>query len=84
MDETEPIRRQMIQDINAVPDSREALEQEHGQVWDTEQLSRDFQVKGFLAPFVSVVRKSDGAVGAMMFQHSPRYYFRFAVDEKEK
>lgn len=76
-DETEDIRRQMVKDINANPGSREYLEQQHGQVWDTEELAGDFSVEGFLAPFVAVRRKSDGIKGSLMFQHSPRFYFDF-------
>jgi len=37
-DQTEHIRRQMISEINVNSGSREALAEEHGQVWDTDQL----------------------------------------------
>jgi hypothetical protein len=76
-DETEQVRRQMVDKINAEPGSREALEAQYGQVWNTEELTRDFTVEGFAAPFVVVVRKADGKKGSMMFQHSPRFYFKF-------
>jgi len=79
-DETETIRRGLVDDVNAQPGSREALEAQYGQVWDTTQLSQEFKVTGFMAPFVVVERKSDGAVGSLMFQHSPRYYFKFHKD----
>ena len=59
-DETETIRRLQLVEINAKPGSREALEAEHGQVWDTIQLGEDFIVEGFLAPYVVVRRKVDG------------------------
>jgi hypothetical protein len=76
-DETEDIRRQMLADINAGPGSREYLEAKHGPVWDTSELSRDFEVIGFAAPLVVVRRKSDGVKGSLMFQHYPRFYFGF-------
>jgi len=76
-DETENIRRQMLAEINAVPGTREYLEVKHGQVWDTQQLSDDFEVIGFAAPLVVVRRKSDGVKGSLMFQASPRFYFGF-------
>lgn len=79
-DPTENVRRKMVQEINSNPNDREKLEQEYGQVWDTQELTRDFNVKGFMAPFVVVERKSDGALGSMMFQHHPRYYFKFEKD----
>jgi len=76
-DLTEPIRRQMVAQINAVEGSREYLESKHGQVWDTAQLCDDFEVLGFLAPFVIARRKSDGVRGSLLFQSSPRLYFGF-------
>lgn len=79
-DPTEGIRRDMVEKINAEPGSREALEAEHGQVWDSTDLQTDFSVQGFMAPFVGVTRKSDGARGSLMFQHRPRFYYGFKVD----
>lgn len=79
-DETESIRRQEIAAINADPNSREKLEAQHGQVWDTQELRDDFDVTGFLAPYVVVRRKSDGVVGSLQFQHNPRFYFGFQAD----
>ncbi len=77
MDSTEEMRRQQQADINAKKANREALEKVYGQVWDTEELQRDFTVNGFLAPYVVVHRKSDGALGSLLFQHEPRFYFEF-------
>jgi len=76
-DETEDIRKLMLAEINAEPGSREYLEAQHGQVWDTLQLSEDFQVLGFMAPIVIVRRRSDSQKGSLYFQHSPRFYFSF-------
>ena len=77
---TENARRELVRELNAEPKWREALEAQHGQVWDVDELRRDFEVIGFLAPFVAVRRKSDGALGSLMFQHMPRFYFRFLPD----
>ena len=79
-DITEAARRERLAEINAGPGSREALEAEHGQVWTTQELARDFAVLGFLAPFVVVRRKADGVRGSLEFQHSPRFYFGFSPD----
>ena len=71
-DITESARREMIAtgqpeaDLNAA-DRR----------WTTQELAADFNVVGFAAPFVVVVRKSDGVKGSMEFTHSPRFYFNF-------
>jgi hypothetical protein len=80
-DPTEEPRRQRLVEINAEPGSREALEAEYGQVWDTDELGRDFQVIGFMAPLVVVRRISDGAKGSLEFQHSPRLYFNWQPHE---
>ena len=45
------------------------------ETWDTEELQRDFTVLGFQAPYVVVIRKSDGKKGSLQFTHSPRLYF---------
>lgn len=76
-DPTEAIRRTMVAEINADPGSREALEIQHGQVWDTHQLTDDYEVLGFAAPVVVVRRRSDGVRGSLYFQHNPRFYFDF-------
>lgn len=81
-DPTETIRRERLAEINTAPGSREALEALHGKVWDTQQLSQDFEVIGFLAPYVVVRRKSDGMKGSLEFQHNPRWYFNFVEDKR--
>ena len=78
--EAENARRQLVGELNALPKGRAELETEHGEVWDTDELRRDFEPLGFLAPFVMVRRRSDGVVGSLMFQHDPRFYFRFLPD----
>jgi hypothetical protein len=80
-DPTENVRKELVNAINAEPNSREALEIKYGQVWSTEELRRDFEVLGFSAPLVLVERKSDGVTGSLMFQHSPRYYFTWKEHE---
>jgi len=77
MDETENIRKEMVEIVNSSPSARDGLESLYGKVWDTNELRQDFKVVGFAAPFVVVARKSDGKTGSLMFQHDPRFYFDF-------
>jgi len=56
---------------------REELEKQHGQVWNTKELQKDFTVQGFASPCVLVTRKSDGTKGTLEFIHQPRFYFDF-------
>jgi hypothetical protein len=60
--------------------TREIIEAKYGRAWDTKQLQEDYSVRGFLAPFVSVTRKSDGVKGILQFTHMPRFYFDFTAE----
>ncbi len=56
---------------------RQEFEQVYGQVWDTEQLIKDFRVESYLSPYAYVERKSDGRRGSLKFNHRPRFYHSF-------
>lgn len=62
-------------------DSKESLKQElletYDKVWNTEEMTKEFEVDGFLAPYVVVKRRSDGVKGTLEFTHMPRFYFDF-------
>lgn len=77
MDETEDFRRARQAELNAEAADRAKLEATHGKVWSTDQLREEFEVTGFMAPFVGVRRKSDGKKGSLEFQHMPRFYFNW-------
>ena len=85
-DPTEPVRRIMVNTINSEAESnskdseRKRLEAIHGQVWDTSELSQEFVVKRFMAPYVVCVNKETSKKGTMLFQHSPRFYFLWKED----
>jgi hypothetical protein len=76
--EKEHVRRELARQLNAEPRNRAELERRYGQVWDSDELRRDFEVAGCLAPFVVVRRRADGVGGSLVFQHLPRFYFSFA------
>ena len=82
-DPTEDIRRHAVNVLNSdvksndPTDERVRLEGIYGQIWDTSELTRDFEVRSFLAPYVSVKKKDTGEVGTLLFQHMPRFYFHF-------
>lgn len=82
-DPTEVARLELIAEISAAVktdskvEERKRLEAEHGQIWDTDELTRDFEVEGFMAPFVVVRRKTDGQRGSLLFQGWPRFYWGF-------
>jgi hypothetical protein len=78
-DPTEEIRRDMIESGQPAAD----LATDPDRKWTTAELLEEFDVQGFAAPFVVVVRKSDGQRGSMEFQHSPRVYFDWKPDGDE-
>ena len=53
----------------------------HEPGWMTDQLTRDFSVIGFQAPFCVVRRKADGVRGSLEFRHRPRLYFSWQAVE---
>lgn len=77
IDETENVRRVLVNEINSGAEARQILEDLYGQVWNTNELSNDFIVEGFLAPWVIVTRKSDNKKGVLEFQHRPRFYYNW-------
>jgi hypothetical protein len=79
IDPIEAVRRKMIE--SGKPDCDLQVTTKR---WDTRELQAEFEVISFLAPFVRVVRKSDGKSGVMEFTYSPRFYFNFVEDVKRE
>jgi len=92
-DPTETIRHELRTTINynvravaAIVDedeTRKLIEAGHGQVWNTDELARDFEVLDFAAPLVIVRRRADAALGSLFFSHEPRFYWSFRPDDVE-
>jgi hypothetical protein len=89
MDETEQYRRARQAELNSAAvsasrdEERARLETEYGKgnVWTSEELrASQYEVIGFMAPFVVVRDRTTGKKGSMEFQHSPRFYFNFQAD----
>lgn len=70
-DPTESTRRALVA-ANEGPAETE-------QTWTTEEMTRDFEPIGFMAPFIVVRRRSDGAKGSLQFKNSPRVYFGWSA-----
>ncbi len=58
-------------------EKRNELQEEYGQVWDTEQMQKDFDVQSYLSPVTIVIRKFDGVRGTLLFARLPRLYYGF-------
>jgi len=80
-DETEIARRAMVLSGQPRQDlSTAAVKGE--QTWDTGEMQAEFEVLDFVAPFVVVRRRSDGALGSLEFTHMPRTYFGWREHEE--
>ena len=84
MDVTEMIRRRRLVELNGQTVDRATLAQRHGQVWDPQELGRDFVAIGYLAPYVVVRRKTDGLRGSLEFQPDPRFYSNWKEDRRHE
>ena len=62
-------------------DVRKLIEARQGQVWNTDELARDFEVLEFAAPLVVVRRRTDAVLGSLFFSHEPRFYWSFRPHE---
>lgn len=71
------LRRQRLAELGLVPGSRDALKAEHGQVWDSQELLKDFEVLECLGPYVAVRRRSDGQRGNVEADDDFRFFFSF-------
>jgi hypothetical protein len=80
--DVEQLRRRAQIRVNEAAAQRAVLEARHGQVWDTDEMDRDFEGLQFQAPYFVVRRKADGVLGSLMFQHHPRLYFAFKPHEE--
>ena len=58
-EDIEALRRDRAAELNRNAGARQQLLARHGQVWDAEELAREFEVIGFAAPYVVVRRKTD-------------------------
>jgi hypothetical protein len=80
IDETETYRRQRMAELNQAAAARAVLEKQYGKVWNSDEIRAEFEVIGFMAPFMVVKVKSSGKKGSLEFQHDPRFYFNFIED----
>ena len=75
---TDLLRQQMVE--SGQPQKDLAADDE--QKWTTAEMTAEFDVLGFQAPFVVVRRKSDGKRGTLEFTHSPRTYFGWRAHDE--
>ena len=68
----------LVRELNAVPKGRAEPELKHGQVWDTEELGRDYEVIGF--PLRSWWCEGGATDGGNLIVPARARYFGFSPD----
>lgn len=63
--------------------TRADLEAKHGQVWNDEELERDFLGCLQIGPLALVVRRVDCVPGSLSVQNEPRLYYSFVTFHDE-
>ena len=80
-----PLRKFLVAGMNGLvkdkteDEARAELVDQYGaeNVWNTEEVTKAFEIEAFMAPFVVARRRSDGVRGTLAFTHMPRFYFDF-------
>ena len=67
--------RMLEQYLEREAKSRHDLEAVYGDVWDESEVQLDFELLGSSGPFVIARSKHDGALGSLVRQKNPAYYF---------
>ena len=83
-DASEEIRRHEVARLNRRRQERDKLERVYGQVWSTDELCKQFEVLGFMAPYVQVRDLDTREKGTLKFQHEPRYYFGWRASHRQR
>jgi hypothetical protein len=83
-DPTLKTRRRWNAQVNDRARSREELEEIWGQVIDHLELRKNFNQFFFANPVLICRRKSDDQRGTLLFQFSPRFYFRWKPFEEQE
>jgi len=68
-------KESMLEELKeAYPEVHQAI-QDDGECWTTEEVTDEFDILGFMAPFCTAVRKATKEKGTLAFIHRPRIYY---------
>ncbi len=66
----------MLEELKeAYPDVYQAIQEDGGECWTTEEVTQEFEILGFLAPFCTAKKRDTGEKGTLTFIHRPRIYY---------
>ena len=73
-------KEQLLEELKeAYPDVHQAIQEDEGKCWTTDELQDEFEVLGFMAPFVVAIRRETKEKGSLLFVHAPRVYYCWSV-----
>lgn len=67
--------RLLQQYINRNPKTKEDLSRDYDCVWDSREVTDEFEILGYKSPFAIAECKQTGTRGTLIFQNEPRFYF---------
>ncbi len=73
-------KEQVLEELKVkYPEIHQAIQDDGGECWTTDELQEDFEVLGFMAPACIVRKRETKEKGTVLFVHAPRVYFRWKV-----
>lgn len=73
-------KEQVLEELKVkYPDIHQAIQDDGGECWTTDELQEEFDVLGFMAPACVAIRRETNEKGSLLFVHAPRVYFRWKV-----
>lgn len=63
-----------------IPLTYEELTTLYKDVWNVEKVREEFDILSFYKSNVIVKRKKDKQLGTLDYQHSPRFYYNFIIE----
>jgi len=64
-----------------VDEAKRYILEQYPQVWDTQEVQKEFKITSFLAPFCAAIRRADNVKGSLEFGDYPgRVYFNWMED----
>lgn len=61
------------------PDIYQQIGGSNGLCWTTDELTEEFEVTSFMAPYCFAIRRKTGEKGSFTFLHMPRIYYNWRI-----
>ena len=73
-------KEQLLEELkDTYPEVHQAIQEDEGKCWTTDEVQDEFEILGFIAPFCAAIRRETKEKGALTFVHQPRLYYHWRV-----